>query len=160
MSEEDEVLTWRASVSIVCFIFVQYHPAVLVKRRFGFEQPIPVDPVNLDKFLKFNARGEDQWWPTKLEEYYSHWREWKTEDHQIRVVYTPDATIPTQEVAKLPANAPPRATQPRDPIVLPTDAPLEEGASDGAGWTVEAVGRGGHERGGRVQSAGGYSRGG
>ncbi|MED6138802.1 hypothetical protein PIB30_077928 [Stylosanthes scabra] len=147
VSEEGEVEIWRASVSIVCFMFVQYHPADRVKRQFGFEQPIPVNPVNFDKFLTFNARGEDKWWPTKLDEYYGHWMARRTVDHQIRVVYTPDTTIPTREYAewwgrvckarylsgdemlhdprfaRLPKDAPLRATQPRDSIVLPTKAP-------------------------------------
>ncbi|MED6201012.1 hypothetical protein PIB30_090827 [Stylosanthes scabra] len=100
VSEEGEVETWRASVSIVCFMFVQYHPADRVKRQFDFKQPILVDPVNLDKFLTFNARGEDRWWPTKLDEYYGHWMARRMVDHHIRVVYTPDTTIPTKEYAE------------------------------------------------------------
>ncbi|MED6210700.1 hypothetical protein PIB30_066600 [Stylosanthes scabra] len=78
-----------------------YHPTDRVKRQFGFEKPIPVDPVNLDMFLTFNARGEDQWWPTKLDEYYGHWMAQRT----------------------LPEDAPLRVTQPRDSTVLATDAP-------------------------------------
>ncbi|MED6109520.1 hypothetical protein PIB30_034419 [Stylosanthes scabra] len=90
--------------------------------------------------------GEDQWWPTKLGEYYGHWMARTIVNHQIKVVDTPDTTIPTREyiewwgrvckarylssdsmlqdprVAQLPADAPLRVTQPRDPIVLPTDA--------------------------------------
>ncbi|MED6151556.1 hypothetical protein PIB30_083634, partial [Stylosanthes scabra] len=70
MSEDGEVETWCVCVLITCFMLVQYHPADCVKRQFGFEQPVPVDLVRLDKFLDFNVRGEDQWWPTKHEEYY------------------------------------------------------------------------------------------
>ncbi|MED6200018.1 hypothetical protein PIB30_081244 [Stylosanthes scabra] len=120
ISDEGELQTWRASVSIVCFMFVQYHPANRVKRQFGFEQPIPVDPP-LDGAE--DGRSSDQG------------------------CYTLDTTIPTREyaewwgrvckarylslddmlhdprVAQLPADAPLQATQPRDSIVLPTDAP-------------------------------------
>ncbi|MED6133877.1 hypothetical protein PIB30_032340 [Stylosanthes scabra] len=33
MSEDGEVETWRTSVLIMCFMFVQYHPADRVKRQ-------------------------------------------------------------------------------------------------------------------------------
>ncbi|MED6203341.1 hypothetical protein PIB30_114607, partial [Stylosanthes scabra] len=37
-----------------------------VKRQFGGEHPVPMDPVNLEGFLSATARGDDRWWPDEL----------------------------------------------------------------------------------------------
>ncbi|QHO06313.1 uncharacterized protein DS421_14g453600 [Arachis hypogaea] len=44
-----------------------------VKRQFNGEQPDPGAPVNLDRFLTSNGRGEDMWWPDRLHDWYSDW---------------------------------------------------------------------------------------
>ncbi|MED6114890.1 hypothetical protein PIB30_084936 [Stylosanthes scabra] len=60
VTEDGETETWRATVPIVLFMFVNYHHVDRVKRQFGSEQPIPLDPVNLDGFLDMSAMGEDK----------------------------------------------------------------------------------------------------
>ncbi|MED6198374.1 hypothetical protein PIB30_065759 [Stylosanthes scabra] len=98
-----------------------------------------MDPVNLDRFLRASARGEDKWWPAKLDYWVCH--------HQIQIVPTHYPGWPTKEYAdwwavacrhrflspdrilqdprgtQLPDDVPPAATQARDPIVLPRNAP-------------------------------------
>ncbi|MED6128191.1 hypothetical protein PIB30_095211 [Stylosanthes scabra] len=65
VNEEGEIKTWLATVPIVLFMYVRFHHVDRVKRQFGSEQPIPLDPVNLDGFLRASARGEDKWWPAE-----------------------------------------------------------------------------------------------
>ncbi|MED6190774.1 hypothetical protein PIB30_109170, partial [Stylosanthes scabra] len=36
-------------------MYVRFHHVDRVKRQFGSEQPIPLDPVNLDGFLRASA---------------------------------------------------------------------------------------------------------
>ncbi|MED6196846.1 hypothetical protein PIB30_051126 [Stylosanthes scabra] len=59
-----EIQTWRSVVPIVCFNLVHMHHTNWVMRQFGADQPIHVDPVNVDAFLTTTGRGEDVWWPT------------------------------------------------------------------------------------------------
>ncbi|QHN96141.1 uncharacterized protein DS421_18g615850 [Arachis hypogaea] len=51
-------------VTIVCFNIVEFHHVDQVKRQFGSKQPVPVNSVNVDRFLTTTRRGEDMWWPT------------------------------------------------------------------------------------------------
>ncbi|MED6224996.1 hypothetical protein PIB30_089486 [Stylosanthes scabra] len=89
ITEEGEIETWRATVPIVLFMFLRFHHVDHMKRQFGSEQPIPLDPVNLDGFLRASARGEDKWWPDELEYWYGFWNNRRAREHQIQIVYTP-----------------------------------------------------------------------
>ncbi|MED6160016.1 hypothetical protein PIB30_047556 [Stylosanthes scabra] len=96
VNEMGEIQTWLATVPIVLFMYVRFHHVDRVKRQFGSEQPVPLDPVNLDGFLRASARGDDRWWPDELAYWYGFWRNRRSRDHQIQIE--------------------------RDPIVLPRDA--------------------------------------
>ncbi|MED6159390.1 hypothetical protein PIB30_041958 [Stylosanthes scabra] len=80
VNEADEIQTWLATVPIVLFMYVRFHHVDRVKRQFGGEQPVPLDPVNLDEFLGAMARGDNRWWPDELAYWYGFWRSW-----QVRV---------------------------------------------------------------------------
>ncbi|QHO27994.1 uncharacterized protein DS421_7g212800 [Arachis hypogaea] len=81
--EEAEWRTWMSIVPFVCFNIVEFYQADWVKRQFNGEQPMPRDPINIDKFLTTTDRGEDVWWPTKHQKWYDRWRTWFEEGHQI-----------------------------------------------------------------------------
>ncbi|MED6223524.1 hypothetical protein PIB30_074710 [Stylosanthes scabra] len=66
VNEVGEIETWLAMVPIVLFMYVRFHHVNRVKRLFGSEQAVPLDPVNLDGFLGASARGDDKWWPHEL----------------------------------------------------------------------------------------------
>ncbi|MED6226488.1 hypothetical protein PIB30_104252, partial [Stylosanthes scabra] len=124
-----------------------FHHVDRMKRQFGSEQAVPLDPVNLDGFLRASARGDDNWWPVKLAYWYGFWHNWRSRDHQFQIVPTrypgwqtreyadwwavacrprflsPDRLLQDPRGAQLPDDVPPVATQERDPIVLPRDAP-------------------------------------
>ncbi|MED6140151.1 hypothetical protein PIB30_090354 [Stylosanthes scabra] len=97
VTEDGEIETWRASVPIVLFMFFRYHHVDRVKRQFGSEQAIPLDPVNLDGFFDASARGEDKWWPTELQYWYNFWNNRRARGYQIQIVYTPYTSMPTKE---------------------------------------------------------------
>ncbi|XP_019450702.1 PREDICTED: serine/threonine-protein phosphatase 7 long form homolog [Lupinus angustifolius] len=49
----------------------------LVKRQFGFGQPIPQDPVNSEKLHKVDLRGKtDYYWPHKHRRWIQIWNNW------------------------------------------------------------------------------------
>ncbi|QHO24483.1 uncharacterized protein DS421_12g372600 [Arachis hypogaea] len=54
--------------------FVEFYQADRVKHQFGSEQPVPDDPVNVNRFLTTTGREEDVWWPTRLHEWYDSFR--------------------------------------------------------------------------------------
>jgi len=57
-------------VPLICFTTVEFQQADRVMRQFGFRQPIPVDPVNLDEVHKQDIRGRtDRYWP----QYHQNW---------------------------------------------------------------------------------------
>ncbi|MED6159077.1 hypothetical protein PIB30_038950, partial [Stylosanthes scabra] len=68
-----------------------------VKRQLSREQPVPKDPINLDGFLEVSARGEDQWWPTRHEDWYNDWKGRFEDERQITITPTPYAVMPTRE---------------------------------------------------------------
>ncbi|MED6172572.1 hypothetical protein PIB30_051332 [Stylosanthes scabra] len=65
-----------------------FHHVDRVKRQFGSEHPIPLDPVNLDRFLRASAKGEDKWWPTELDYWYGFWNNRRAREHQIQILHT------------------------------------------------------------------------
>ncbi|MED6147813.1 hypothetical protein PIB30_047278 [Stylosanthes scabra] len=62
MRSQGEVHTWRSAVPVVCFI-----------RQYGGEQPVPRHPVDVTRFMNSTARGDDVWWPTRLQTWYDRW---------------------------------------------------------------------------------------
>ncbi|MED6210798.1 hypothetical protein PIB30_067525 [Stylosanthes scabra] len=116
-------------------------------RQFGGEQPVPMAPVNLDGFLGATARGDDKQWPDELAYWYGFCRNRLSRDHQIKIVPTRHPGWPSREYTdwwavacrqrfltqdrllqdprgfQLPGDVPPAASQARDPILLPRDAP-------------------------------------
>ncbi|MED6174443.1 hypothetical protein PIB30_069038, partial [Stylosanthes scabra] len=150
VNEVGEIMTWLATVPIVLFIYVRFHHVDRVKRQFSSEQPVPLDPVNLDRFLRASARGDDRWWPNELAYWYGFWSNRRSRDHQIQIVPTCHPGWPTMEYTdwwavacrqrfltqdrllqdprgvQLPGDVPPASSQERDPIVLPRDAPARE----------------------------------
>ncbi|MED6210911.1 hypothetical protein PIB30_068549 [Stylosanthes scabra] len=131
-------------------MYVWFHHVDRVKRQFGSEQAVPLDPVNLDGFDRASARGDDKWWPTELAYWYGFWHNRRRPEHQIQIVATHYPGWPTQEYAawwavacrrrflspdqllhdprgqQLPDDVPAMATQAREQIVLPHDAPAHE----------------------------------
>ncbi|MED6185937.1 hypothetical protein PIB30_061944 [Stylosanthes scabra] len=117
VNEVGDIETWLATVPIVLFMYV---------------------------------RGEDKWWPAELDYWYDFWHNRRGREHQIQIVPTHYPGWPTKEYAdwwvvacrrrflssdcllqdprgaQLLDDAPPAATQARDPIVLPRDAPARE----------------------------------
>ncbi|MED6204848.1 hypothetical protein PIB30_012619 [Stylosanthes scabra] len=146
--DEGEVETWKVVVPILLFMFVRFHHADRVKRQLGSEQPVPEDPVNLDGFLTLSARGDDKWWLDELSYWYDILNHRRSIVHQMRVVPTDHGGWPSQQYlqwwerscrrrylsvapvlrdprgVRLPDSVPPAATQPRDELVLPHDAPV------------------------------------
>ncbi|MED6165444.1 hypothetical protein PIB30_099584 [Stylosanthes scabra] len=144
-------------VPIVLFMYVRFHHVDRVKRQFGSEQAVPLDPVNLDGFLRASAKGDDKWWLAELAYWYGFWHNRRSRDHQIQIVPIRYPGWPTKEYddwwavacrrrflspnlllqdprgAQLPDDVPPAATQERDLIVLPRDAPAP-GAGDPDPW--------------------------
>ncbi|MED6213232.1 hypothetical protein PIB30_091195 [Stylosanthes scabra] len=128
-------------------MYVRFHHVDRVKRQFGGEQPVPLTPVNLDGFLGATARGDDRWWPDELAYWYGFWHNQMSRDHQIQIMPTRHPGWPSREYTdwwavtcrqwfliqdrllqdprgfQLPGDVPPAASQERDPIVLPRDAP-------------------------------------
>ncbi|MED6187565.1 hypothetical protein PIB30_077675 [Stylosanthes scabra] len=133
-------------VLIVLFMYVMFHHVDRVKRQFGGEQPVPLEPVNLDGFLGTTARGDDRWWPDELAYWYGFWRNRMSRNHQIQIVPTRHPGWPSREYTdwwvvacrqwfltqdrllqdprgfQLPGDVPSVASQERDPIILPRDA--------------------------------------
>ncbi|MED6157615.1 hypothetical protein PIB30_024930 [Stylosanthes scabra] len=97
MLTEEEQRTWLAVVPIVCFMYVRMHHVDRVKRQLGSEQQIPEDPVNLDGFLTVSARGEDQHWPTRHQQWYDDWRNRFMDERQITITPTQYPAMPTQQ---------------------------------------------------------------
>ncbi|RYR34156.1 hypothetical protein Ahy_A10g048888 [Arachis hypogaea] len=65
--EEVKWSTWLSAVPIVCFNIFWFHHVDRVKQQFNGKQPVPGTPVNLDRYLTTTDRGEDVWWPKRLQ---------------------------------------------------------------------------------------------
>ncbi|MED6116460.1 hypothetical protein PIB30_100501 [Stylosanthes scabra] len=128
-------------------MYVRFYHVDRVKRQFESEQAVPLDPVNLDGFLRASAKGNDKWWPDELAYWYGFWHNRRSRDHQIQIVPTRHPSWPTREYTdwwavacrrrfltqdrllqdprgfQLADDVPPVASQERDPVVLPRDAP-------------------------------------
>ncbi|MED6158371.1 hypothetical protein PIB30_032232 [Stylosanthes scabra] len=112
VNEVGEIQTWLATVPIVLFMYIRFHHVDRVKRLFGSEQAVPLDLVNLDGFLRASARGDDRW----------EYNDWWAVTCRRRFL-TQDRLLQDPRGFQLPDDVPPAASQERDPIVLPRDAP-------------------------------------
>ncbi|MED6189313.1 hypothetical protein PIB30_094764, partial [Stylosanthes scabra] len=56
VNEVGEIETWLAMIPSVLFMYVRFHHVDRVKRRFGSEQPIPLDPVDAPKSFRKSGR--------------------------------------------------------------------------------------------------------
>ncbi|QHO58330.1 uncharacterized protein DS421_3g89720 [Arachis hypogaea] len=114
--------------------------------EFNGEQPVPGIPVNLDRYLTTTGRGEDVWWPERLQQWYDGWRQRFEPGRRIIVHYTFD-TRPTSEyydwgrgacrvrhlsgqevledprLVELSPDVQPTASQSRDDLTLPRGMP-------------------------------------
>ncbi|RYQ86081.1 hypothetical protein Ahy_B10g105742 [Arachis hypogaea] len=118
--EEEEWGTWLSAVPLVCF--------------------------NIVRYLTTTDRGEDVWWPERLQQWYDGWRQRFDPGRRITVHHTFD-TRPTGEyydwwrgacrvrhlsgqniledprLVELPPDVQPTASQPRDDLTLPRGVP-------------------------------------
>ncbi|RYR05468.1 hypothetical protein Ahy_B06g085333 [Arachis hypogaea] len=139
--EEEEWGTWLSTVPLVCFNIVRFHHVDRVKRKFNGEQQVLGTPVNLDRYLTTTGRGEDVWWPERLQQWYDDWTQRLDPGRRITVHHTFD-TRPTREyynwwrgaclvwhllgkevledprLVELPPDVQPTASQPRDVLTL------------------------------------------
>ncbi|MED6174400.1 hypothetical protein PIB30_068642 [Stylosanthes scabra] len=117
VTEEGEIDTWRATVPIVLFMYVRLHHVDHVKRQFGSQQAIPLDPVNLDEFLH------------AFRSCTPHTPAGPPRNTLIggvacrRQFLSADRLLQDPRGVQLPDDVPPAATQARDLIILPRDAP-------------------------------------
>ncbi|KAF1873804.1 hypothetical protein Lal_00029510 [Lupinus albus] len=51
----------RSRVPLICFAIVEWHAADRIMRQFGLQQPIPQDPINLQKQHKMDLRGKNDY---------------------------------------------------------------------------------------------------
>ncbi|MED6131566.1 hypothetical protein PIB30_010886 [Stylosanthes scabra] len=70
MCSQPEVHTCRSAVPVVCFNYVGMHHINRVIRQYGGKQPFPRHPVDVTRFMTSTARGDDVWWPTRLQIWY------------------------------------------------------------------------------------------
>ncbi|MED6169385.1 hypothetical protein PIB30_020861 [Stylosanthes scabra] len=73
MRSQGEVDTWHSAMPVVCFNFVGMHHIDRVIRQYGGEQLVPRHPVDVTRFMNITARGDDVWWPTRLQTWYDGW---------------------------------------------------------------------------------------
>ncbi|MED6113917.1 hypothetical protein PIB30_075289 [Stylosanthes scabra] len=145
MRSHGEVYTWRSAVPVVCFNFGHTHHVDRVIRQYGGEQPVPRSPVDVTRFMFVTGRGDDVWWPERLQEWYDGWRRRRTPEVMVTVhngdlrgtqqyyewfarvarhgrflSRAGDLADPWWNMA--PPDIPPAAVHPRDELVMPDDA--------------------------------------
>ncbi|MED6181888.1 hypothetical protein PIB30_023557 [Stylosanthes scabra] len=85
-----EIRAWRSVVPIVYFDLVHMHHVDRIVRQFGADQPILVDPVNVDRFLRTKGRGEDVWCHRTTRSLYESWMRQVTDLVVVEIVLKPD----------------------------------------------------------------------
>ncbi|KAF1884133.1 hypothetical protein Lal_00046421 [Lupinus albus] len=64
----------RSRVPLICFAIVEWHVADRVMRQFDLQQPIPQDPINLQKQHKIDLRGKNDYnWQQKHDQWIQIW---------------------------------------------------------------------------------------
>ncbi|KAF1881901.1 hypothetical protein Lal_00038543 [Lupinus albus] len=64
----------RSRLPLICFAIVEWHAADRVMRQFGLQQPIPQDPINLQKQHKMDLRGKNDYnWQQKHDQWIQIW---------------------------------------------------------------------------------------
>ncbi|QHN81521.1 uncharacterized protein DS421_20g687620 [Arachis hypogaea] len=135
-----------SAIPLVCFNIVEFHQVDRVKCQFNGEQSMLGASLNINRFLTSTGRGEDEWWPDRLDEWYRGWTSCFEEGHRISIQHTFDYR-PTQEywdwrrgacrvrnlssqdvldeprLSDLHDDIQPIASQPRDVLHLPWDVP-------------------------------------
>ncbi|MED6112429.1 hypothetical protein PIB30_061623 [Stylosanthes scabra] len=54
-----------------------------VLRQFGGKQSLPSHPLNIDIFHKQSARNDDEWWPSRLREWFVVWNNRRANEHRL-----------------------------------------------------------------------------
>ncbi|MED6140324.1 hypothetical protein PIB30_092055 [Stylosanthes scabra] len=139
MRSQPEVYTWRSAVPVVCFNFVHMHHIDRVIRQYGGEQPIPRLPVDEMKHMSSTGRGDDVWWPTRLNTWRSpevlvtvhfgghprstqQYYEWFARIARRGRFLSRALDLADPRWTLAPAGIPAAAVHPRDDLVMPDDA--------------------------------------
>ncbi|MED6131859.1 hypothetical protein PIB30_013822 [Stylosanthes scabra] len=85
MRSQGEVHTWRSAVHVVCFNYVGMHHIDRVIRQYGGEQPVRRHLVDVTRFMTSTARGDDVWWPQRLQTWYDGWQRRKSPEVMVTV---------------------------------------------------------------------------
>ena len=64
---------WPSVTALICFTTIEFQQSDRVIRQFGGQQPIPIEPLNLDRVHGKDARGADYWWPDQYRAYHDFW---------------------------------------------------------------------------------------
>ncbi|KAF1868692.1 hypothetical protein Lal_00036130 [Lupinus albus] len=64
----------RSRVPLICFAIVEWHDADRVMTQFSLQQPIPQDPINVQKQHKMDLRGKNDYnWQQKHDQWIQIW---------------------------------------------------------------------------------------
>ncbi|KAL4347549.1 hypothetical protein GQ457_17G024230 [Hibiscus cannabinus] len=70
----DDVDNWCSIMSLIHFALVEMFYGNRVLRQFGYHQPVPEMPLNMDEYEMIDTRGKsDSNWPLKHAEYIEKW---------------------------------------------------------------------------------------
>ncbi|KAL4271461.1 hypothetical protein GQ457_13G018840 [Hibiscus cannabinus] len=70
----DDAENWCAVMSLIHFALVEMFYGDRVLRKFGYHQPMPNQPVNMDEYEQIDTRGKSEKnWPVKHAQYVDLW---------------------------------------------------------------------------------------